>query len=191
MSSGAFASSGEELSLIRIWEWYEETEQAINLYQQEVINGLISGKRVSETFSSMTRKEVKQYFSDHKKELEHVISLNIIASTEASLRVDYLRRALRGKIKKNKIDKKFQELYHQKGTRASLRDEILETWKEVHPDCADAIGDFRGALNVRDWLAHGRYWTPRFGRKYNATLVFNISKNLFDIFPYDFSWAIK
>ena len=42
MSSGTFASSGEELSLIRIWEWYEETEQAINLYQQAVINGLIS-----------------------------------------------------------------------------------------------------------------------------------------------------
>jgi len=191
MSSSAFASSGEELRLIRIWEWYEETEQAINLYQQEVINGLISGKCVSETFSGMTRKEVKQYFSDHKKELEHVVSLDIIASTEASLRVDYLRRALRGKIKKNKIDKKFQELYHQKGTRVSLRDEILETWKEVHPDCTDAIGDFRGTLNVRDWLAHGRYWTPRFGRKYNATLVFNISKNLFEIFPYDFSWAIK
>jgi hypothetical protein len=191
MSSGAFASSGEELSLIRIWEWYEETEQAINLYQQEVINGLISGKRVSETFSSMTRKEVKQYFSDHKKELEHIVSLNIIASTEASLRVDYLRRALRGKRKKNKIDNKFKELYEKKGTRVSLRDEILEAWKEVHPDCTEAIGDFRGALNVRDWLAHGRYWIPRFGRKYNAILVFNISKNLFENFPYDFSWAIK
>jgi hypothetical protein len=189
MSSGAFASSGEELSLITIWEWYEETEQALNLYQQEVINRLIYGERLSETFSGMTRKEVKQYFYDHK--LEHVVSLNLIASTEASLRVDYLRRALRGKIKKNKIDKKFQELYHQKGTRVSLRDEILETWKEVHPDCTDAIGDFRGALNVRDWLAHGRYWTPRFGRKYSATLVFNISKNLFDILPYDFSWAIQ
>jgi len=191
MSSSAFASSGEELSLIRIWEWYEETEQAINLYQQEVINGLIFDKRVSETFSGMTRKEVKQYFSAHKKELEQVVSLDIIAATEASLRIDYLRRALRGKIKKNKIDKKFQELYHQKGTRVSLRDEILETWKEVHPNCTDAIGDFRGALNVRDWLAHGRYWTPRFGRKYNAILVFNISKKLFDIFPYDFSWAIN
>ncbi len=191
MSSGAFASSGEELSLIRIWEWYEETEQAINLYQQEVINGLISGERVSETFSSMTRKEVKQYFSDHKKELEHIVSLNIIASTEASLRVDYLRRALRGKRKKNKIDNKFKELYEKQGTRVSLRDEILEAWKEVHPDCTEAIGDFRGALNVRDWLAHGRYWIPRFGRKYNVTLVFNISKNLFENFPYDFSWAIK
>jgi len=191
MSSGAFASSGEELSLIRIWEWYEETEQAINLYQQEVINGLISGERVSETFSGMTRKEVKQYFSDHKKELEHIVSLNIIASTEASLRVDYLRRALRGKRKKNKIDNKFKELYIKKETRVSLRDEILEAWKEVHPDYTEVIGDFRGALNVRDWLAHGRYWTPRFGRKYNATLVFNISKNLFENFPYDFSWAIK
>ena len=190
MSSNVFASSGEELSLVRIWEWYEETEQAINFYQQEVINGLIFGKCVSDTFSGMTRKEVKQYFSSHKEELEHVVSLDIVASAEASLRVDYLRRALRGKVKKNKIDKKFQELYHQKGTRVSLRDEILEIWKEVHPSCTNAIGDFRSVLNVRDWFAHGRYWTPNFGRKYNATLVFNISKNLFDSFPYDFSWAV-
>jgi hypothetical protein len=98
MSSSTFASSGEELSLTKIWEWYEETEQAINLYQQGVINGLISDKHVSETFSGMTRKEVKQYFSDHKEELEHIVSLDIIASTEASLRIDYLRRALRGLI---------------------------------------------------------------------------------------------
>jgi hypothetical protein len=34
-------------------------------------------------------------------------------------------------------------------------------------------------------------WTPNFGRKYGAALVFNISKNLFETIPYDFSWAIE
>jgi hypothetical protein len=186
-----FASSGEQLSLTKIWIWYEETEQALNIYQQEVTHALISGKSVSSTFSGMTRKDINQYFFQHKKELEQLVSLNLMASAEASLRVDYLTRVLRGNKKKNKIDRKFQELYHQKGNRASLRDDILEMWKTVHPECSNSVSDFRGTLNVRDWLAHGRYWTPNFGRKYGAALVFNISKKLFETIPYDFSWAIE
>jgi hypothetical protein len=188
--SSRFASSGEQLSLMKIWTWYEETEQALDIYQQEVTHVLVSGKSVSETFSGMTRKDLNQYFFQHKKELEQLVSLNLMASAEASLRLDYLTRVLRGQIKKNKIDRKFQELYNQKGNRASLRDDILEMWKTVHPECTNSVSDFRGALNVRDWLAHGRYWTPNFGRKYGAALVFNISKNLFESIPYDFSWAI-
>ncbi len=188
--SSRFASSGEQLSLMTIWKWSEETEQALDIYQQEVTRLLVSGKSISKTFSGMTRKDINPYFFQHKKELEQLVSLNLMASAEASLRLDYLRRVLRGQIKKNKIDRKFQELYNQKGNRASLRDDILEMWKIVHPECINPVSDFRGALNIRDWLAHGRYWTPNFGKKYGAALVFNISKNLFDTIPYDFSWAI-
>ena len=57
-----------------------------------------------------------------------------MASAEASLRLDYLRRVLRGRKKKNKIDKIFKDLYNQKGNRANLRDDILEMWKTVHPE---------------------------------------------------------
>ncbi|RKZ48958.1 MAG: hypothetical protein DRR08_31340 [Candidatus Parabeggiatoa sp. nov. 2] len=132
--SSSFASSGEQLSLTKIWKWYEETEQAIDIYQQEVTHALVSGKCVSKTFSGMTRKDINPYFFQHKKELEQLVSLNLMASAEASLRLDYLRRVLRGRKKKNKIDKIFKDLYNQKGNRANLRDDILEMWKTVHPE---------------------------------------------------------
>ena len=44
------------------------------------------------------------------------------------------------------------------------------------------ISEFRGALNLRDWLAHGRYWNPKLGRKHSPEDVLNISKMLVDSF---------
>ena len=31
--------------------------------------------------------------------------------------------------------------------------------------CKEAVARFRALLGLRDWLAHGRYWRPKLGRK--------------------------
>jgi len=50
-------------------------------------------------------------------------------------------------------------------------DDILEGWKRYTSASSSLIGDLRGAFKFRHWLAHGRYWTPRFGRKYDFDSV--------------------
>jgi hypothetical protein len=51
-----------------------------------------------------------------------------------------------------------------------------------HISGKSVISDLRGALNYRNWLAHGRYWVAKLGRKYDffsvLTLAINIQKEL-------------
>jgi len=65
--------------------------------------------------------------------------------------------------KKDTISRACRALYKQKGARVSLEDDILAIWKQNYPECKIAIGHFIGVLKLRHWLAHGRYWTPKFG----------------------------
>jgi hypothetical protein len=50
--------------------------------------------------------------------------------------------------------------------------------KDLVPTTKRPIGDFKGALNLRHWLAHGRYWNPKLGRTYSPGDVYDISADL-------------
>jgi hypothetical protein len=43
----------------------------------------------------------------------------------------------------------------------------LDLWKQEFPTQKLLLGELKGALNYRHWLAHGRYWEPKLGRKYD------------------------
>ena len=180
--------SGQEVSLSYVWQWYQETEKAINHYKILVINSLTSGARMPDTFLSMTKDEILEHFTGQQEELEKLVSFDFVASAEASLRLDYLTRVYNKK--KDSISRNFRELYQKKGLEAKLNEDILEIWVSSQPACKSAVGDFRGVLRLRHWLAHGRYWTPKLGRNYSPERVFDISKNLFDALSADFSGAI-
>jgi len=51
------------------------------------------------------------------------------------------------------------------------------------------IGELKGALKLRRWLAHGRYWNPdKMGRKsYDAYSVYIIADNI--IFTFDLKFS--
>jgi hypothetical protein len=180
--------SSQALSLSEIWQWYQHEDKALDDYQAKIIKANVSGVNVPDFFG-MAKDEIIEYFSWQKEELDRLVSLNLIASAEASLRIDYLTRVY--ERRKDILSREFRNLYKQKGTRASLEDDILKTWKQQHPTSKSAIGHFIGTLNLRHWLAHGRYWIPKFGRQYNPKDVFEIAENLFDVLPDDFSWAIN
>ncbi len=83
--------SSQEQTLSEVWQWYQYMDKALGDSQTKVINALDSGATVSEFFL-MTKDEIIGYFSWHKEELDRLVSLNLIASAEASLRIDYLTR---------------------------------------------------------------------------------------------------
>jgi len=153
--------SHQELTLSEVWQWYQILDHAIDHYQIEVTNALLSGREVSDIFLGMVKEEIIEYFVWQTEELDRLVSLNLMASAEATIRIDYLTRVY--EKKKDTISRACRALYKQKGARVSLEDDILAIWKQNYPECKIAIGHFIGVLKLRHWLAHGRYWTPKFG----------------------------
>ena len=110
--------------------------------------------------------------------MEHNFAMNILASLEATFRIDYLQRNY--KRKRDLLSRELRAVYQVKGEYASLEDEILTAWRRCVPKYAQAISELVGAFKYRHWLAHGRYWTPRHGRRYAYHELFQLADAIFD-----------
>jgi len=106
-------------------------------------------------------------------ELEHTSSLSLLACVEAAIRVDYAQRvSARGK---SPLSRALREVYRKKKTFARLDDDLLAAWR-AHSDVARiVISELMTAFQYRHWLAHGRYWPPKFGRSYDYQTVYSIA----------------
>ncbi len=109
-------------------------------------------------YLGMTRSELSQVFQSRIIETELRSILQLLASVEAALRVDYLHRCKRRK--RDSLSRAFRDTYRQKAEHARLDEDILELWVSHHAEFKSMIGHLRGALHLRHWLAHGRYWRP-------------------------------
>ena len=147
-----------------------ELGKAIDLYYSK------SNPDYLRCFLSLTDEEIRAKRESRKEETESVMAMNLLAAIEASFRVDY---ALRGSRKvKDKFSREFRDLYRRKGWRVSLEDDILELWKTHSNVRASLVGDIRSVFKYRHWLAHGRYWVPKFGRNYDFLFVYNIAVSI-------------
>lgn len=113
-------------------------------------------------------------------ELDRATSMQLLASIEATLRLDANRRCeARWK------DDLSKSLRVRQRRNANLRfdEDILDCWGRHHPDVKPVIGELRGALKYRHWLAHGMYWTPKLGRRYDFEGIYIIAQNVATRFP--------
>ena len=60
-----------------------------------------------------------------------------------------------------------------------LDEDIFETWRQKQTSSRGLIGDLRGAFKFRHWIAHGRYWEPKLGRKYDFDSVYDLADIVF------------
>jgi len=166
--------SGEHLSLEEAWDWYEFQDALIGAEKARTLDALLTGVALDQPrYFAKTRDELVEFFDEQRDELKNAVMLNLLAATEAALRVDYLVRVINKK--KDGISKRFALLYKEYGLKVGLEEQILDCWKQHAPAAArGAIGQFNGALNLRHWLAHGRYWKSRLGRVYDPQDVFEI-----------------
>ncbi len=131
--------------------------------------GLVSDQS---RYLAKTREELIEFFDEQREELDEATMLNLLAATEAALRVDYLVRVIRKK--RDKISKVVGKL-HKKHEKKVPLSGILNCWKQdAMPATNAVIGRFSGALHLRHWLAHGRCWRPKLGQKYDPRDVFEI-----------------
>jgi hypothetical protein len=71
------------------------------------------------------------------------------------------------------------------GSMPHLRTKYFDVWVDNSSvPRSIIIGDLRGAFRFRHWLAHGRYWTPKLGRRYDFDDVFALADLTLRSFPF-------
>jgi len=112
----------------------------------------------------MTGSELDRYFEKMSDELSLQVALALVAAVEALLVLDYQARMEEG-IK--------DALYARMvllSERPSL-DEILDAWKDANSGTGHVIGRFKQVVDLRHWMAHGRYWHPQGFKGLDASAV--------------------
>ena len=169
--------SSQERTIQAVWDWYEFQSRILADEQQRVLRALRNGAIPRDSrFFALTRDELDCFFDEHRRELDYLVMLSILTSAEAAIRIDFFARVKQRR--KDPVSRAFREIFkkHRRRIRLiRLKQHILETWKRLVPETRGAIGGFLGALLLRDWLAHGRYWPPRLGRRYSPSVVYDIA----------------
>jgi hypothetical protein len=168
--------SGENLGLDEIANHHNDITDALSLFFSSASPAFLS------RFAGWSNPEVHAELERRKAELDLNSTMNLLASIEAAFRVDYLQRCYQKK--KDSLSYNFRDIYKEKGSRASLEDDILGAWKVHRPDCAQIVGALRGAFKFRHWMAHGRYWKPKLGQNYDFTSVYELSLATFSNFDF-------
>lgn len=118
-----------------------------------------------------TREELRAYFDACHREINLSSILYMVANAEARIRADATERASR---KTDALGKGLARYYNSRSEpwKVPFKERgILDEWKmyartqlqqSSHVDAwVQAIGNFTTPLDIRHWVAHGRYWTLR------------------------------
>lgn len=101
----------------------------------------------------------------------------LIAAAEASIRIDFGER-VHGR-RKDLVSRTFRQICKRRGLYPRLEDDILDAWASNAPAAKSHVAAFKEALKFRNWLAHGRYWVPKIGRKYEPSGLVQTITGLF------------
>jgi hypothetical protein len=112
-------------------------------------------------FVGMTEAEVEEYYDAQRRELDRLTVLNLVASAEGTIKIDYFRR-VRGKLD-DPLALAYRQWYKTLSANKQLRPDfdeggILDVLKQTGVMNNYVIGAYRQCLRARHWLGHGRYW---------------------------------
>ena len=170
--------SGQNLELEKIGRYHADIESSLRRYFSWE-NAVVESR-----FVGYTRQDVEGELEATLAEVEHNSSMNILASLEATFRIDYLQRSY--KRKRGALSTELREVYQRKGEYASLEDEILPAWRRCTPNYSQVLSDLVGAFKYRHWLAHGRYWSPKLGRGFRFDELYLLADGIY----YDFTFEV-
>lgn len=153
-------------------------------YHQDIMDSLClyfspSAPTFAARFLGKSAAEVRRELDSRLNESDVRSTFVVLTSLEATFKVDFDVRC-RKRLKDN-LSIYFREVEKKRKDAVRLNEDILEGWKRHEPlDTSGLISDLRGAFKLRHWLAHGRYWNPKLGRKYDfayvQVLAINVSR---------------
>ena len=162
--------SGSQLDADEIAKHHRIVTTAIHLYYKD------SNPEFEATYGVYTPEEVITERNWILDEVEAASSMIVFASIEAALQVDYLVRCR--ERYRDDLSCIFRALYRDRGSRVSLMDDLLEIWRRHSQESQKLLNDIRLAVGYRNWLAHGRYWQPKFGRVYDFMSVYHLAQGV-------------
>ncbi len=173
MTTAAFAEPA------RIFEYYGRSVDALHVLDAE----LRAGRLPSDRFDPLlTPSEIDATIRDMQDELKREVSLALLASAEAVLRADFLARTT-GRLKNvPRIRQEFRHLAKKWKERVPLV-EIIRAWRDdrdARRSHFDALIEYQG---LRDWLAHGRYWSLKTARSAEPEDVVAAVREVFAVLP--------
>ena len=153
--------TAERQTLDEILEWFRGMADALIEHRASVRQATRDGSPVAARFVGMSKPDVDAHFDGQRLELERLTMLNLVASAEASITVDYFDRVRRNL--KDTLSRDFQKLYDSFSPRKQLYPDfdkggILSVLKETPGIDKNIVGQFRECLQGRHWLGHGRRW---------------------------------
>jgi hypothetical protein len=172
MARVAFSKRNVDISDFALY--HSDIEDSLRLYFSP------SAPTFDVRFYGDTVEEINQKRAERLAEADLTSVLTVLAALEAAFRIDYLQRCYRRE--KDPLSRALRDLHKRKQTRVRL-DVILDAWKDHTSIESRLFGDLRGALLFRHWLAHGRYWEPKLGRKYDFIAVYGLAVNVLSNFP--------
>lgn len=164
--------------LAEVLAWYETQLLLLNNEDRRIDKLLRSDPDlIPREYFGLTFQEVRDQFDASRKHLLYAGLLHLLTTTEALLRLRF--QALATHDRSQKISRDFRRIKRNRGNKIRLDEDILETWRSLYPDLVRPIGQFRGVIPLRDWLAHGRHWNPKMSRpSYTIQDVFEIADEM-------------
>ncbi len=163
--------SKEHLEINDIVEYKKDLEQSLRYYY------LNAGS--FKKFASYNTSELNQEKKDRLKELEIGCVFMILSSIESFIRINYeyrVRNRLKDELSKKlkTIDKDYDKAY-----KISI-DKLCDTYKEYYQ--GKIFSHIKSSFKLRHWLAHGRYWEPKLGKKYDFNELYSLASELDRLF---------
>lgn len=170
--------SHQEPGVTSIWDWYQFQCDLLAAEEQRVFaDGGLEVLAAIPRYRGRTRLELIDLFAAQRAETNQAAILQLLAATEAALRVDVIKRLI--EKKRTPISRSFANLYKSHRLRLKLGEHLLGVHREHgSPNTRRLIDEFVEALKMSHWLAHGRYWPPRFQRPFDPDLVFRLCHDL-------------
>lgn len=180
--------NSEQVTLSDVWEHHEFLRATVVREFNDAKRHLERGTRHQNTqLFGMDIEEVNAYFEGILEEIDTQTSLFLLAATEATVRADFLERVYTRK--KDAVSQTFRKVYktrcnHNK-VKVRLEEDILDVWGNQLPSTKPDVSRLKGALKYRNWLAHGRYWVPKMGQRYDPIGIIQIATNFLEKTKHD------
>jgi hypothetical protein len=168
--------SGQNLTLGKVAEHHDDVVSSLRFAFD------IHSPFATIRFPAATPAEINARLGERLLETEIASVMNALAAIEARFRVDYLERTFQKR--KDRLSRELRHLYAKRGARASLEEEILVSWKMTTDVPHRLISELKSAFKYRHWIAHGRYWSPKLGQKYDFFGIHTLAQLVESSFPF-------
>lgn len=163
----------------RAWQWFTVQKSAIFRMREVTRRAILDGSEdIPDVFNGFTMAEFERAMDDQLLELGHLSAFNMLTATEAALVKDF--RGRRKDKTRTAIGQALRAVHKVDVDVSRDVERLIDLWKaNLHSHRTD-FSNFKGSMKYRNWVAHGRHWTPNLGQAYTPEVIYDICAAVVD-----------